>query len=73
MFVNACASATGALKQAFLDAGASLYLGWTKPVRVWAMCGAAMDFFSLMLGLNETPAACRTRSSRTNAPTTGVP
>lgn len=53
VFVNACASATGAMKQAFLDAGASVYLGWTKPVRVWAMCGAAMDFFSLMLGLNE--------------------
>jgi hypothetical protein len=53
VFVNACASATGALKQAFLDAGASVYLGWTKPVRVWAMCGAAMDLFSLMLGLNE--------------------
>ena len=53
VFVNACGSATGEMKQAFLDAGASLYLGWTKPVRVWAMCGAAMDFFSLMLGLNE--------------------
>lgn len=53
VFVNACASATGAMKQAFLDAGASVYIGWTKPVRLWAMCGAALDFFSLMLGLNE--------------------
>ena len=53
VFVNACASATGDMKQAFLDAGASVYLGWTKPVRLWAMCGAAYDFFSLMLGLNE--------------------
>ena len=53
VFVNACASATGAMKQAFLDAGASVYIGWTQPVRLWAMCGAALDFFSLMLGLNE--------------------
>ncbi len=53
VFVNACASATGAMKQAFLDAGASVYMGWTKPVRLWAMCGAALDFFSLALGLNE--------------------
>ena len=53
VFVNACASATGPMKQAFLDAGASVYLGWASPVRIWAMCGAAMDFFSLMLGLNE--------------------
>jgi len=53
VFVNACASANGAMKQAFLDAGASVYLGWNNPVRAWAMCGAALDFFSLMLGLNE--------------------
>ncbi len=57
VFVNACASATGDMKQAFLDAGASLYLGWTRPVRLWAMCGAALDFFSLMLGLNENGGA----------------
>lgn len=57
VFVNACASATGEMKQAFLDAGASLYLGWTKPVRLWAMCGAALDFFSLMLGINENGGA----------------
>lgn len=53
VFVNACVSATGEMKQAFLDAGASVYLGWTKPVRLWAMCGAASDVFSLMLGLNN--------------------
>ena len=53
VFVNACASASGAMKQAFLDAGASVYIGWTQPVRLWAMCGAALDFFSLALGLNE--------------------
>ena len=53
VFVNACSSGTGLMKQAFLDAGASLYLGWTAPVRVWAMCGATVDVFSLLMGFNE--------------------
>lgn len=53
VFVNACSSGTGPMKQAFLDAGASLYLGWTAPVRAWALCGATVDVFSLLMGFNE--------------------
>lgn len=53
VFVNACSSGTGLMKQAFLDAGASLYLGWTAPVRAWALCGATVDVFSLLMGFNE--------------------
>ncbi len=52
VFVNACLSGTGPIKQAFLDAGASVYMGWNNVVRFWAVCGSAYDFFSLMLGLN---------------------
>src|SRR3970282_1428937 len=53
VFINACSSAQGAMKQAFIDAGASVYLGWTNPVQAWALAGATMDFFGLMLALNE--------------------
>lgn len=53
VFLNACLSGTSSWRQAFFNAGASVYLGWNKPVRFWAVCGSALDFFSLMLGLNE--------------------
>lgn len=53
VFVNACHSANDPMKRAFLDAGASLYLGWTGTVRVAQMCGATMDVLSMMMGFNE--------------------
>jgi len=52
-YVAACLSAQPPFRDAFLAAGASVYAGWERSVRVPYLCAAARDLFELMLGTND--------------------
>jgi hypothetical protein len=52
-FVAACVSARAPFRDAFLAAGASVYAGWTAPVRLPQLITAARDFFELMFATND--------------------
>jgi hypothetical protein len=53
VYIDACESAHPHLKQAFLDKGASLYVGWTMAVTDSAAVLVSRFFFDRMLGGNR--------------------
>jgi hypothetical protein len=53
VWINACYAANPALRDAFLNAGASGYLGWTKSVRNMRAIDAGHFLLDRLLGANE--------------------